>query len=315
MNALNKLKQYSQIVIDTSELDLIQQSRPIDCTTNPSLILKASQRAEYSSIVDEVISQFYQRSTDIEYIAQALVVKFGVRISTQIEGLISSEVDARWSFDTQKTIEQAHDILQQYSAKGILRDRILIKIAATWEGIQACRELQKQNIQCNMTLVFNQCQALACAQAGAYLISPFVGRIFDWHQARQDVPITIEKDPGVASVKAIYTLLKQYGYTTIVMAASFRRIEQILALSGCDKLTISPILLQELQQTSENVTCQLGVAALTCQQPPKNLTESDFRQEVDNDTMTAEKLAEGIHLFSRDGEALRELVRQRLQAL
>lgn len=305
---LEQLKTMTSVVADTGDINAIATYHPEDATTNPSLILKAVQMPEYKQLVQEICAQANASSNhSIADVCDQVAVRLGCEILKLIPGVISTEVDARLSFDTQATIARATKLIDLYAQQGVSKSQVLIKIAATWEGIQAVKALQEEGINCNVTLVFNLAQAAAAADAGAYLISPFVGRIYDWYKARgEDNFASAELDPGVMSVSSIYDYYKFNGYSTIVMGASFRNTDQIEALAGCDKLTISPSLLAELESDNDVLQRKLS------NDKPKNNAEkrhygpSNFRLEMNNDAMATEKLAEGIRLFIRDQVALED---------
>ena len=311
MNALDELKRHTRVVADTGSFELMRKFQPLDATTNPSLILKAVESSQYRPLVRQVLQQSRGEPLDVQLLR--LVVQFGLEILAIIPGRVSTEVDAALSFNTEATIAQADDILQLYSRHGISPSRVLIKIAATWEGIRAAEALERRGIACNLTLLFSMPQAMACADAGVTLISPFVGRITDWHKARGASWDTVEDDPGVQSVRAIYSRFAERGYGTEVMGASFRSVEQVLALAGCDLLTVSPELLeglmnQELQQPLAPALPSRDLETLT-KSPSEApyLDEPSFRLQVNEDAMASEKLAEGIRVFKRDGDRLRAL--------
>lgn len=311
MNALDELKRHTRVVADTGSFELMRRFQPIDATTNPSLILKAVESSQYRPLVRQVLQQSRGEPLDVQLLR--LVVQFGLEILAIIPGRVSTEVDAAQSFNTEATIAQADDILQLYSRHGISPSRVLIKIAATWEGIRAAEVLERRGIACNLTLLFSMPQAMACADAGVTLISPFVGRITDWHKARGVSWDRVEDDPGVQSVRAIYSRFAERGYGTEVMGASFRSVEQVLALAGCDLLTVSPELLeglmnQELQQplTPALPSRDLNTLTKTPSEAPC-FDEPSFRLQVNEDAMACEKLAEGIRVFKRDGDRLRAL--------
>jgi transaldolase len=311
MNALDQLKRHTRVVADTGSFELMRRFQPLDATTNPSLILKAVESSQYRPLVRQVLQQSRGESLDFQLLR--LVVRFGLEILDILPGRVSTEVDAALSFNTEATIAQADDILQLYSRHGISPSRVLIKIAATWEGIRAAEVLERRGIACNLTLLFSMPQAMACADAGVTLISPFVGRITDWHKARGVSWDRVEDDPGVQSVRAIYSRFAERGYRTEVMGASFRSVEQVLALAGCDLLTVSPELLeglmnQELQQPLTPVLPSRDLNTLT--KTPSEapcFDEPSFRLQVNEDAMACEKLAEGIRVFKRDGDRLRAL--------
>ena len=315
---LAQLKIFSEVVADTGDIDAIAQYQPLDATTNPSLLLKAATLPSYQPLIaDSILSAQQQTPTaSTEKIASLaaiqLAVRAGCEISQRIRGRVSTEVDARLSFDTAATIERARLLIHLYEQRGVKRDRILIKIAATWEGIQAARVLERDNIQCNLTLLFAFEQARACAEAGCFLISPFVGRVLDWHIKNTDVKsFAPAEEPGVSLVKAIYAHYKTYGFTTVVMAASFRNSGEILALAGCDRMTISPALLAELAQTEGALTRQLSAPAPQSPKPTL-LTESAFRYAMNANAMASDKLSEGIRLFVDDQIKLEVLIASKL---
>ncbi len=269
MNQLDSIKQFTTVVADSGDIESIRHYHPEDATTNPSLLLKAAGLASYSGLIDDAIAwakkQGGGREAQVTHACDKLAVNFGAEILKSIPGRVSTEVDARLSFNREKSIEKARHLVALYQEMGIDKSRILIKLASTWEGIRAAETLEKEGIHCNLTLLFSFAQARACAEAGVYLISPFVGRIYDWYQARKPLdPYVVEEDPGVKSVRNIYDYFKQHKYTTIVMGASFRRTEQILALVGCDRLTIAPPLLKELQASDAPVVRKL----IPCQPDP-----------------------------------------------
>ena len=307
MNQLDQLKQYTTVVADTGDFQSMQAFAPQDATTNPSLILKAVQKPEYRSLLDHVLQNHPGKSTS--EMVDHLLVEFGKKILAIIPGRVSTETDARLSFDTQATLQKARQLIALYDAAGVSRQRVLIKIASTWEGIQAAKVLEKEGIHCNMTLLFCLPQAIAAAEAGAQLISPFVGRIYDWHKKATGTEYTGTNDPGVQSVGRIYEYYKKFGYPTEVMGASFRNTSQILELAGCDLLTISPELLQKLRDAQGPIEPKLSAqkaASATIQKI--TLNESAFRLALNDDAMATEKLAEGIRLFCADSEKLEQLI-------
>jgi transaldolase len=308
---LTQLKSYTTVVADTGELPLIKMFSPEDATTNPSLILKAVSNPEYNSLLEQAINQAKGISdvkiVQLEETVDRLIVLIGTEILKYIPGRISTEVDARLSFDTKATIDKARKLIGLYEHYGFTRDRVLIKIAATWEGIKAAEQLEKEGINCNLTLLFSFAQARACAEAGVYLISPFVGRIMDWHKAKTGESYAAENDPGVISVKNIYQYYKQHGYSTIVMGASFRNVGEVLALSGCDRLTISPSLLEELNAMPGQLERLLVDGGQQYPQPV-SLSEAEFRWEHNQDAMATEKLAEGIRNFAIDQNKLEDIL-------
>lgn len=311
MNQLEQLKQYTTVVADTGDFQSIAAFTPQDATTNPSLILKAVQQNTYQPLLDKVARDYHHLS--VTEIIDHLLVAFGVEILNIIPGRVSTEVDARLSFDRQGTVDQAHRIIQYYEDAGIDRERVLIKIAATWEGIAAAKLLQKAGIHCNLTLVFSMTQAMVCAEANTKLISPFVGRISDWYSKHTGQTYTAQNDPGVISVKNIYTYFHQFGYETEIMGASFRNIEQIIALAGCDLLTINPKLLSELAASNATIQPQLSADIQNPQLQKMELNEKQFRLLLNEDAMATEKLAEGIRIFCHDMSELEKMVLSHLQ--
>ncbi len=313
MTKLDQLKTMTTIVADTGDMESIRQFKPQDCTTNPTLILKAAQIDAYAHVVDEAIAWGTKAGKGPEAIADRLAVNFGAELTKIVPGRVSTEVDADLSFDTRAMIDKARFLIAEYEARGISRHRILIKLASTWEGIRAAEVLQKEGIDCNMTLLFSLAQAAACAEAGAFLISPFVGRILDWYKKSTGQDYTAETDPGVLSVRSIYQYYKAHGISTVVMGASFRNTGEIEALAGCDRLTISPQLLGELSK-AEGELPRILAPDMAVQGAPQRmkLDESAFRFAMNEDAMATEKLAEGIRLFSADLRSLRQMVSQRL---
>ncbi len=308
---LDSLARWSVIVADTGEIEAIEKFKPRDATTNPSLILKAAQDSRYRALVDSAIGETASvagREARAEALVEALYVAFGRRILERIPGRVSTEVDARLSFDGEGTERKARRLIERYEAAGVPRSRVLIKIASTWEGIQAAARLERDDIHCNLTLLFGFGQAVACADAGVTLISPFVGRIYDWHKASRKLDdIPREDDPGVASVRRIYAYYKKFGYPTEVMGASFRKTTQILDLAGCDLLTISPELLGELRESEGEVSRRLEPQTARLDPVARlPLDEERFRWELNEDAMATEKLAEGIRRFHADGVKLAE---------
>ena len=301
---LDQLKQYTTVVADTGDVDAIARLHPVDATTNPSLLLKAAGLPHYAVLLADAIRA---GNDDIGLACDRFAVAVGKEILKVIPGRISTEVDARLSFDTPATVQRAERLIGLYEAAGIARERVLIKIAATWEGIRAAEQLERAGIQCNLTLLFSFAQAAACAEAGVFLISPFVGRIYDWYKKAEGRDFNGAEDPGVQSVARIYRSSTANGYPTVVMGASFRNLGQIEALAGCDRLTISPDLLQQLAADSGELVRQLH--ADDCQEPRREISEAQFRWELNDDAMATEKLAEGIRLFARDQEKLESLLR------
>ncbi len=315
---LNQLKQHSVIVADTGDFESIRKYRPRDATTNPSLLLKAAQMPEYKNLVEQVISETKKESSNKSQILgiamDRLSVAFGMEILKIVPNRVSTEVDARLSFEREASIAKAKSLIARYEKQGISRERILLKVASTWEGICAAKQLTSEGIHCNLTLLFSFPQAVACAEAGVQLISPFVGRILDWYKkstGRSSYPPT--EDPGVLSVTEIYNYYKKYGYKTEVMGASFRNKEEILELAGCDLLTISPSLLEELQQNSGKVLRKLSPdQAAACKQTKISYDEKSFRWAFNENQMATEKLSEGIRLFAADNIKLEQYLATKL---
>lgn len=310
MTLLEGLKRHTTIVADTGDLAAIERLRPRDATTNPSLILKAAQQPPYRPLVEAAVRNASDEDAGRQL--DDVLVAFGARIVELVAGRVSTEVDARLSFDTRATVEKARRLIDLYSRRGIGPERVLIKIAGTWEGLRAAEVLEREGIHCNITLLFSMAQAIAAAQAGATLISPFVGRIYDWYRKAagatwDEAAMRGANDPGVRSVKAIYARLKGAGFMTEVMGASFRNIEQIIALAGCDLLTISPELLDELASHNGTVERALTPPATEALEPP--LLEGAFRYALNDDAMAVEKLAEGIRVFAADAGRLESLIR------
>ncbi|EGP03847.1 transaldolase [Pasteurella multocida] len=309
---LDSLRNMTVVVADTGDIEAIKKYQPEDATTNPSLILSASALPQYASLIDEAIAYAKSKSNcskqqliDAE---DKLAVNIGLEILKIVPGRISTEVDARLSYDTQATIEKAKKLIALYNEAGISNDRILIKIASTWQGIRAAEELEKQGINCNLTLLFSEAQARACAEAGVYLISPFVGRILDWYKANSDKKdYAPAEDPGVISVTKIYNYYKQHGYNTIVMGASFRNVGEITELAGCDRLTIAPALLKELQENNAPLERKLSYTG-EVKAKPQPLTEAEFYWAHNSDAMAVEKLADGIRKFAADQEKLEAML-------
>ena len=312
---LSQLKAVTTVVVDSGDLNAIEQFRPVDATTNPSLLLNASQLDFAKPMLTAAIAYAKTQSQDpaqqLALASDKFAVDVGTAISKLVPGRVSTEVDARLSFDTAATIAKARQLVALYQQNGIGTDRILIKIASTWEGIQAAKVLEQEGIQCNLTLLFHLAQARACAEAGVYLISPFVGRILDWYKANTKQDYTAETDPGVLSVREIYQFFKQHGYSTIVMGASFRNIGEVLALAGCDRLTISPALLDELSQQQGELAVKLQDQGVTSAKPAA-LTEQQFRWALNEDAMATEKLADGIRKFAIDQRKLESLIQSQL---
>jgi transaldolase len=308
---LDQLKQFTVVVADTGDFASMKQFAPRDATTNPSLILKAAAMPEYAGLLDQAIRDA-GATARLDQVVDRLLVVFGLEILKIVPGRVSSEVDARLSFDRNGTLAKAHEIIALYEKAGISRDRVLIKIASTWEGIKAAETLEKEGIHCNLTLLFSFAQAVACAESGIQLISPFVGRILDWHKKSTGKDYTAAEDPGVKSVTQIYTYYKKFGYKTEVMGASFRNRGEITELAGCDLLTIAPPLLAELKASNEPLTRKLDpAAALTADLKKVSFDEQSFRFALNEDAMATEKTAEGIRLFSADIVKLEQLIAQK----
>jgi transaldolase len=305
------------VVADTSEIDAIRKYKPVDCTTNPSLILKAVQSDSEAihELVDEAVVWGRSHNKPTSVVADRVVVNVGAELTRLVPGRVSTEVNADLSFDTEGTLRKAHEIIADYESRGIDRGRILIKIASTWEGIRAAEVLQGEGIDCNMTLLFSLAQAAAAADAGVFLVSPFVGRIFDWYTKSTGEKYTPETDPGVRSVRQIYSYYKGNDIPTIVMGASFRNQGEIEALAGCDRLTISPSLLEGLAKDQGTLERKLSPETARRDVPPRmSLDEKSFRYMLNEDAMATDKLAEGIRLFAQDLTKLRELVSKRIEA-
>ena len=313
---LDSLRNMTVVVADTGDIDAIKKYQPQDSTTNPSLILSASALPQYTSLIDEAVAYAKAQSADkAQQLIDAedkLAVNIGLEILKIVPGRISTEVDARLSYDTQATVEKARKLIALYNAAGISNDRILIKIASTWQGIRAAEILEKEGINCNLTLLFSEAQARACAEAGVYLISPFVGRILDWYKANTDKKeYAPAEDPGVISVTKIYNYYKEYGYKTVVMGASFRNVGEIIELAGCDRLTIAPALLKELQENSTALVRKLDYKG-EVKAKPQPLTEAEFYWQHNSDAMAVEKLADGIRKFAVDQEKLEAMLSAKL---
>lgn len=312
MNQLEALKQYTTVVADTGDFRQMEAYRPRDATTNPSLILKAVQKAEYQPLLRDTVAQF--RGRPLDEVIDRLLVRFGCEILSRIPGRVSTEVDARLSFDTQATVARAERLIELYQAQGVHIDRVLIKVAATWEGIQAAAQLEQRGIHTNLTLLFSFCQAVACGQAKVQLISPFVGRIYDWYKKSagpqwDEAANAGANDPGVKSVYRIYNHYKHFGIATEVMGASFRNVGQITALAGCDLLTIAPELLAQLAASEAPLGRVLDAqAARAMDLPAVHYDEASFRYALNDDAMATEKLAEGIRAFATDTIKLEQLM-------
>ena len=314
---LDQLRAITTVVADTGDIEAVARLKPVDCTTNPTIVLKALGTPMFADAVKEAVAwgkgQGGSSEGVIAAVADRLAISVGAALAGLVPGRVSTEVDADLSFDTKASVEKAHQIIKAYEARGIGRERILIKLASTWEGIRAAEALQKDGIDCNLTLLFSKAQAIACADAGAFLISPFVGRILDWYAKSTGKTYTAEEDPGVVSVRAIYNYYKANGIKTIVMGASFRNVGEIEALAGCDRLTISPALLDELAKAEGTLARRLDPASATADAPVK-MDEKTFRWMMNEDAMATEKLSEGIRLFAKDLLALRAMVAKELAA-
>lgn len=313
---LDSLRKMTVVVADTGDIDAIKKYQPQDATTNPSLILSASALPQYAPLIDEAVAYAKAQSSDkAQQLIDAedkLAVNIGLEILKIVPGRISTEVDARLSYDTQATVEKARKLIALYNAAGVSNDRILIKIASTWQGIRAAEILEKEGINCNLTLLFSEAQARACAEAGVYLISPFVGRILDWYKANTDKKeYAPAEDPGVISVTKIYNYYKEYGYKTVVMGASFRNVGEIIELAGCDRLTIAPALLKELQENTTPLVRKLEYKG-EVKAKPQPLTEAEFYWQHNSDAMAVEKLADGIRKFAVDQEKLEAMLSAKL---
>ncbi|WP_263081690.1 transaldolase [Endozoicomonas sp. Mp262] len=315
-NFLDQLKSLTKVVADTGDIDAIRRYQPVDATTNPSLILKAAELPAYSGLVEEALDYGRKMSSDkeeqVNYACDWLTVGIGKEIQQVVPGFVSTEVDARLSFDTKATINKAHQLIELYRQAGADTSRVLIKIASTWEGIQAAEVLEKEGIRCNLTLLFSFAQAQACAEAGVYLISPFVGRILDWYKKAEGRDYQASEDPGVLSVQQIYNYYKKHDYKTVVMGASFRNTGEITELAGCDCLTIGPGLLDELEQTEGTLEQKLFASKPVCELDKQVLNENTFRWAMNEDAMATEKLAEGIRNFAKDQVKLEKLIAGKL---
>ena len=315
---LDQLKAMTVVVADTGDLEAIKTYRPVDCTTNPSLVLKAAELPAYQDVIEGAIAwgrkQGGTKDAVAAHVADRLAVAFGAEMSKLVPGRISTEVDADLSFDTEASVKRARDIIATYESMGVPREKILVKLASTWEGIRAAAILQKEGIDCNLTLLFSLAQAVACADAGVFLISPFVGRILDWHVKASGKTFEPEEDPGVLSVRQIYSYYKQHGIETVVMGASFRSTGEIEALAGCDRLTIAPALLEKLAADHGTLVRKLDPANTGEKLATVAADEKSFRWAMNEDQMATEKLSEGIRLFAKDLRALRTLIAKRLEA-
>ena len=316
ISVLDQLKEHTIVVADTGNFDSIKQYEPRDATTNPSLILKASKQEEYSSLVEQVVKSAKSNGIkDVDRVMDHLLVKFGLSILKVVPGRVSTEVDARLSFDYDASLEKARSIISLYEENGVSRDRILIKLASTWEGVEVSKVLEREGIHTNMTLLFSLVQAVACAEAGSQLISPFVGRILDWHREEYGKEFEGINDPGVQSVIQIFNYYKKFGYPTEVMGASFRNTGEIKELVGCDLLTIGPKFLEEMQNDFSSIDVKLNERMAKNSPIEKmEITEPSFRFLLNEDAMATEKLAEGIRKFSADVRALEELLKNLISA-
>jgi len=314
---LDQLRQMTVVVADTGDIEAVRRLKPQDCTTNPTLLLKAAETPASAALVEEALAwgrrQGGSREGVVAAICDRLAVAFGTELAGIVPGRVSTEVDADLAFDTSATVAKARQIIAAYQERGVGRERILIKVASTWEGIRAAEILQREGIDCNLTLLFSIVQAAACADAGAFLISPFVGRILDWHVKAGGGPYTGETDPGVLSVRSIYAYYKAHGIETVVMGASFRNTGEIEALAGCDRLTISPTLMDELARDEGTLPRRLSPDAAGAAPARLRLDEKAFRFALNEDAMATEKLAEGIRQFVKDLRSLRGLVSRRLE--
>lgn len=314
---LEQLRSMTTVVADTGDIEAVARLKPVDCTTNPTIVLKALGTEMFADVFKEAITWGRSQGGDSKAVtvavADRLAISVGAELTKLVPGRVSTEVDADLSFDTKASIEKAHQIIAGYKARGIEKDRILIKLASTWEGIRAAEVLQGEGIDCNLTLLFSKAQAIACAEAKVFLISPFVGRILDWYKKSTGEDYTAETDPGVVSVREIYNYYKANGIDTIVMGASFRNAGEIEALAGCDRLTISPALLEELDKATGDLPRRL-VASQTTADPLASLDEKAFRWALNEDAMATEKLAEGIRGFAKDLGTLRTQVAKALSA-
>lgn len=310
---LDQLKEHTIVVADTGDVDAIDRLKPQDATTNPSLIYKAASMEKYSKMIDDAVQS---SNGDLSLAMDKVAVNFGIEITKIVPGYVSTEVDARLSFDTDATVAKARKIIELYKEAGIDKSRILIKIAATWEGIKAAEILEKEGITCNLTLIFSIAQAIACAEVGTTLISPFVGRIMDWYKKEEEVDgYTGAEDPGVKSVTKIYNYYKKYGYDTIVMGASFRNSDEIVELTGCDRLTISPSLLDKLAESTEPISVKLDASKAADMEIEKiDMDEKTFRWMLNQDAMATEKLAQGIRGFTADIIKLEAIIKAKIEA-
>ncbi len=314
---LDQLRAMTTVVADTGDIEAVARLKPVDCTTNPTIVLKALGTPMFADAIKEAVSwgrsQGGSSEAAVAAVADRLAISVGAALAGLVPGRVSTEVDADLSFDTEASIAKGRGIIKAYEERGIPRERILIKLASTWEGIRAAEVLQKEGIDCNLTLLFSKAQAIACADAGAFLISPFVGRILDWYAKSTGKTYTAEEDPGVVSVRSIYNYYKANGIKTIVMGASFRNAGEIEALAGCDRLTISPALLDELAKDEGKLERKLSPETFQTDEPVK-IDEKTFRWMLNEDAMATEKLSEGIRQFAKDLVALRTMVAKELAA-
>jgi transaldolase len=315
MNLIDSLRRYTTVVADTGDIEAIAEYQPQDATTNPSLLFQAAQKPRYEHLVDDALHHAIHfpgdRAARTEAFMDQLLVNFGSEILKIIPGRVSNEVNASLSFDVEGSLVKARKLIGMYEKAGIGRERILIKVASTWEGIRAAEQLEREGIHCNLTLLFSFAQAVACAEAGVTLISPFVGRIYDWYKKERGADIPADEDPGVASVTRIYNYFKKFGYKTQIMGASFRKVDQIIRLAGCDLLTISPDLLGQMENTQGEVTRRLSVESSRASDATKiHLDEKTFRWMHNEDAMAVEKLSEGIRKFYADTRKLEQYVRE-----
>ena len=312
---LQQLRDMSVVVADTGDFNAVKRLRPVDCTTNPTLVRKALELPVYADAIERELAWARRQSGDpaalVEEVVDRLTIAVGAALAGLVPGRVSTEVDADLAHDTAATVRKAHKYIEMYAARGIGRERVLIKVASSWEGVEAARQLQRDGIDCNLTLIFNRSQALACSEAGAFLISPFVGRILDWHVARGDVPATIDADPGVVFVRGVYDEFKRRGSATVVMGASFRSTAQIEALAGCDRLTIAPDLMEKMDAEGGELLCRLS--------PVKAeggtfeaIDAAKFAADLAADPMATDKLRDGIAAFAKDLIGLRETIAERL---
>ncbi len=311
---LDQLRDMTTVVADTGDMEAVARLKPVDCTTNPSIVLKALGTDQFADTLGEAVRWGQSQSGDVAgAVADRLAISVGHELTKLVPGRVSTEVDADLSFDTAASVAKARAIIAEYDARGVGREQILIKLASTWEGIRACEILQKEGIDCNLTLMFSKAQAIACADAGAFLISPFVGRIMDWHKAKTgETYEDAETDPGVLSVRSIYNYYKSNDIETVVMGASFRNTGEIMALAGCDRLTISPALMDEMDAASGTLERKLSADNFT-PEAPVDMTEERFRWDMNEDAMATEKTAEGIRAFAKDLQTLRGMISEKLE--